>query len=159
MSAALLLAALAWHWTPPTPDLPDGLVEAIVHVESRGHTMARNACCSGLMQVARRFSRFPAWALHIPAVNRLEGVRILRRWRRRCRQTRDARPRVQPGVLVRASGASRVTGPRGPLRERVSAPRSDVECALRAYATGNRALRDPQHGRPYAVAVLRRVKQ
>ena len=33
-----------------------------------------------------------------------------------------------------------------------------LECALRAYATGNRALRDATHGRPYAVAVLRRTK-
>jgi len=120
MTTTLLLLALAWHWTPPTPDLPRGLVPAIVHVESRGSTMARNACCSGLMQVARRYSRFPAWALHIPAVNRLEGVRILRRWRRRCR--------------------------------------GDLTCALRAYATGNRALRDPQHGRPYALAVLARMR-
>ena len=120
MTAALLLAALAWHWTPPTPDLPPGLVPAIVHVESRGHTMAKNACCSGLMQVARRYSRFPAWALHVPAIGRLEGVRILRRWRRRCR--------------------------------------GDLKCALRAYATGTRALRDPQHGRPYALAVLRRLR-
>jgi len=120
MTTALLLAALAWHWTPPTPDLPRGLVEAIVHVESRGNTMARTACCSGLMQVSRRFSRWPAWALHVPAVGRLEGVRILRRWRRRCG--------------------------------------GDIECALRAYATGSRALRDPQHGRAYARAVLARMR-
>ena len=120
MSAALLLAALAWHWTPPTPDLPPGLVDAIIHVESRGSTLARNACCSGLMQVARRYSQWPSWALHIPAIGRLEGVRILRRWRRRCG--------------------------------------GDLTCALRAYATGNRALRDPQHGRPYALAVLRRLR-
>ena len=65
MSAALLLAALAWHWTPPTPDLPAGLVEAIVHVESRGNTLARNACCSGLMQVARRYSHWPVSTLQI----------------------------------------------------------------------------------------------
>ena len=159
MTTTLLLAALAWYWTPPTPDLPPGLVDAIVHVESRGHTMARNACCSGLMQVSRRYARVPSWLLHVPAIGRLEGVRILRRWRRRCRQTRDARPRVQPGVWVRASSASRVTGPHnGPLRARVPATPSDVECALRAYATGSRALRDPQHGRPYAVAVLRRMR-
>lgn len=120
MTATILLAALAWHWTPPTPDLPRGLVEAIVHVESRGDTMAHNACCSGLMQVSRRYSHWPSWALHVPAINRAEGVRILRRWRRRCR--------------------------------------GDIECALRAYATGNRALRDPQHGRPYARAVLGRVR-
>ena len=120
MTAALLLAALAWHWTPPAPDLPPGLVPAIIHVESRGNTMARNACCSGLMQVSRRFSRWPAWALHVPAIGRAEGVRILRRWRRRCR--------------------------------------GDLTCALRAYATGNRALRDPQHGRPYALAVLARMR-
>jgi len=121
MTTLLLLAAVAWYWTPPTPDLPAGLVPAIVHVESRGHTMARNACCSGFMQVARRYARVPSWALHVPAIGRAEGVRILRRWRRRCG--------------------------------------GDIECALRAYATGNRALRDPRHGRPYAVAVLRRVSQ
>jgi len=120
MTTLALLAALAWHWAPPTPDLPPGLVEAIVHVESRGNTMARNACCSGLMQVSRRFSRWPAWALHVPAIGRAEGVRILRRWRRRCG--------------------------------------GDLTCALRAYATGNRALRDPQHGRAYARAVLARMR-
>ena len=30
MTTLALLAALAWHWTPPTPDLPPGLVPAIV---------------------------------------------------------------------------------------------------------------------------------
>ena len=75
MTTLLLLAAVAWYWTPPTPDLPAGLVPAIVHVESRGHTMARNACCSGFMQVARRYARVPSWALHVPAIGRLEGVR------------------------------------------------------------------------------------
>ena len=114
--AAILLTA--WFWQPA--DAPPELIAAITHVESRGNPLARNACCSGLMQVSRRFARVPEWALYVPAINRAEGWRILTRWRRRCR--------------------------------------GDLTCALRAYATGNRALREPAHGRPYAVAVLRRMK-
>lgn len=114
--AAILMTA--WLWQPADAD--PALIAAITHVESRGNPLADNACCRGLMQVSRRYARVPAWALYVPAINRLEGWRILTRWRRRCG--------------------------------------GDTECALRAYATGNRALTDATHGRPYAVAVLRRIR-
>ena len=118
MSTIAAIILTAWFWRPA--DAPPELLAAITHVESRGNPLARNACCSGLMQVSRRYARVVEPLLYVPAINRLEGWRILTRWRRRC-------------------------GGR-------------LECALRAYATGNRALRDPQHGRPYALAVLRRVR-
>ncbi len=59
---------------------------AIEHVESRGNTWAVSRTgARGLWQVQPAWSRVPAWALHVPAVGRWEGCRILRRWQRRAR--------------------------------------------------------------------------
>lgn len=61
-------------------------ISAMEWVESRGNTMAvGRAGERGLLQVIPKWSRFPGWALHIPAVNRAEGCRILTRWKARAK--------------------------------------------------------------------------
>lgn len=83
MIPALTLAA-ALLFAHPQPCSPH-LMAAIAHVESRGHVFAVSPTgCRGLHQVQPRYSLAPAWALHVPAVSRWEGCRILRRWQARC---------------------------------------------------------------------------
>lgn len=62
-------------------DCDKELIAAMEHVESRGNTFAVSpAGARGLLQVIPKWSKYPAWALYIPAVNRREGCRIYKRW-------------------------------------------------------------------------------
>lgn len=108
MTAALLAAwlLLTAHPQPCSPSLS----AAIEHVESRGRTLAvSGAGARGLWQVMPAWSRVPAWALHVPAVGRWEGCRILRVWRRRararCAWERAERYKRRCVPLVRALAA------------------------------------------------------
>lgn len=97
---ALIAAALLLLGDPQP--CPRDLSAAIEHVESRGQTLAVSRTgARGLWQVQPRWSAWPAWALHIPAVGRWEGCRILRRWQRRAR-ARCAYERRGCRVMVRA---------------------------------------------------------
>jgi len=124
-----LLAALLLALSAPQP-CPRDLSAAIEHVESRGHTLAVSRTgARGLWQVMPQWSPWPAWALHVPAIGRWEGCRILRRWqgraRRQCR--REGRGCV---AMVRA---------------------------LAGYNAGNAGLRGrSRRGMDYARAVLAR---
>lgn len=78
---ALLAAAILL--TTATPPACASIAPAVEHVESRGQTLAVSSTgARGLWQVMPRWSRVPAWLLHVPAVGRWEGCRILWRWRR-----------------------------------------------------------------------------
>ena len=105
-----LLATLLLALSSPQPCSPE-LSAAIEHVESRGHTLAvSGAGARGLWQVMPAWSRVPAWALHVPAVGRWEGCRILRRWRRRARarcawEGRGCRVEVRALAAYNAGGA------------------------------------------------------
>jgi len=125
-----LLAALLLLTSSPQP-CSQSLSAAIEHVESRGHTLAVSRTgARGLWQVMPQWSRWPSWALHVPAIGRWEGCRILRRWqgraRRQCRREgRGCR------VMVRA---------------------------LAGYNAGNAGLRGrSRRGMDYARAVLART--
>lgn len=77
-----LLIAVAILLQPPHTDLG----RAIEYVESRGHTMAVSPVgARGLWQVMPQWSSVHPLLLHVPAIGRQEGKRILRRWTRRCR--------------------------------------------------------------------------
>jgi len=115
----LLAALLLLTATPASEDA--SVLARMEWVESRGNPLARNQSsgCVGLLQVQPLYARVPEPLLYLPLVNRIEGARILRRWKhRRCG---------------------------GRLR-----------CAVRAYACGAKALRDPRACGRYADAVLRR---
>lgn len=131
-----LLAAVLLLTSSPQP-CPRDLSAAIEHVESRGHTLAVSRTgARGLWQVMPAWSRVPAWALHIPAVGRWEGCRILRRWRRRAR----ARCRHEGRgcrVMVRALAGYNAGGPG--LRGRSSRGMQYARAVLgRAQARGRR---------------------
>jgi len=114
----------AWLLLTPAP-CATPLACAIEHVESRGSTWAVSpAGARGLRQVMPNVARVPRWLLHVPAIGRAEGDRVLARWMHRCGRKRGAR--------------------------------SQLRCALRAYACGNRGLRGG-YCAGYADAVLRRV--
>jgi len=75
-----LLAA----WLSALAILPAGMLDAVTHAESRGTWSAvSRAGCVGVMQVCPRWAEVPRWALFLPAVNRLEGARLLAYWHRR----------------------------------------------------------------------------
>lgn len=117
----LLAAVLLLTATPASEDA--STLARMEWVESRGNPLARNrgSGCVGLLQVQPRYARVPEPLLYLPLINRVEGARILRRWKhRRCG---------------------------GRLR-----------CAVRAYACGARALRDPSLCASYADAVLGRAR-
>lgn len=64
--------------------LPGGLLDAVEWQESRGDPAAVSASgCVGLLQVCPRWSQYTATQLRDPAINRLEGARMLRYWHRR----------------------------------------------------------------------------
>jgi hypothetical protein len=116
---ALFAALLLLTATPASDDA--SVLARMEWVESRGNVFARNQSsgCVGLLQVQPRYARVPEPLLYVPVINRIEGARILHRWKhRRCG---------------------------GRLR-----------CAVRAYACGTKALRDPRACGRYADAVLRR---
>lgn len=100
--------AIVWFliYSHPEPcELP--LVKAMEHVESHGNTWAVGKDDDrGLMQVVPKWADVPAWALHIPAVNRWEGCRILQRWQKhakaRCRWERRRGYRSRCRRLSRA---------------------------------------------------------
>jgi len=150
--ATLLLLAL-WSWAAPGlpgADLDEALVAAVEWRESRGNATASSWCCHGVMQVHRAFARVPVLLLYVPQINRLEGRRILRRWRRTCR-----------AVLRRQRGALAAE-----LRRwrRANAPSAgalplDLDCAIRAYNTGTVASRDPRAARRYLDDVLGRYRK
>ena len=125
-----LLAALLLLTSSPQP-CPRDLSAAIEHVESRGHTLAVSRTgARGLWQVMPQWSRWPSWALHIPAVGRWEGCRILRRWQGRAR-ARCRHEGRRCDVMVRA---------------------------LAGYNAGNAGLRGrSRRGMDYARAVLART--
>ena len=80
MTTILLATMLLLRPTAPTP-----LGRAIEHVESRGNTFAVSPVgARGLWQVMPSVARVPVWLLHVPAVGRAEGRRVLGRWLRRC---------------------------------------------------------------------------
>ena len=75
------LLALLLLWTPATAPLE----RAIVHVESRGDEWAVSpAGARGRWQVMPHVARVHPWLLHVPAVGRAEGRRVLARWMVRC---------------------------------------------------------------------------
>ena len=75
------LLALLLLWTPATTPLD----RAIVHVESRGNEWAVSPVgARGRWQVMPQWSRVHPLLLHVPAIGRAEGRRILARWRVRC---------------------------------------------------------------------------
>lgn len=111
------------------------LGRAIEHVESRGDTWAVSpAGARGLWQVQPQWARVPWWALHVPAIGRAEGRRILARWLKRCRLVLRLAP------VGSAAHESRMN-----------------RCALRAYACGRRGLRAGWCGW-YADRVLSEVR-
>jgi len=59
----------------------DTVAAAVEQVESRGQWYAERGCHRGVMQVCTQWAHVPASHLWIPAVNRQEGVRLLRYWR------------------------------------------------------------------------------
>ena len=70
----------------PQPTCDSALLDAISYVESRHNTFAISpAGAIGVLQVIPRWSRYPRFMLFIPAFNRVEGCRILKRWQRRAK--------------------------------------------------------------------------
>lgn len=134
--AAILLTA--WLWRPAAPDLPDRLLEAQEWRESRHSMTAESWCCRGVAQVSRQYAAVPAWALWIPAVNRWEQRRMLRRFRRGCRIKGHPRP-LDCALRAYLAGYRAARDP-------------DVG---REYADAIYQRREAIIGRPYAVAVLR----
>ena len=162
-----LLAALLLALSSPQPCAAD-LSRAVEHVESRGHTLAvSGAGARGLWQVMPAWSRVPAWALHIPAVGRWEGCRILRRWRRRavarCRhEGRGCRVEVRALAGYNAGGA----GLRGRSRRGMDYARAVLahRTTARGQATNNPRRRPVTRATRRAralhrVAHLRRVER
>lgn len=88
ITLALALAlALAGAYEPP---LEPWLERGIPHVESRGSLLAVSPVgARGAWQVMPRWSRVPAWALHLPGIGAWEGRRIWRWWERRCHASPD----------------------------------------------------------------------
>ena len=77
------LLALLLLWTPATAPLD----RAIVHVESRGNEWAISpAGARGRWQVMPAVARVHPWLLHVPAIGRAEGRRVLGRWLARCQR-------------------------------------------------------------------------
>ena len=64
-----------------TPGI-EAIISAVIWIESRGVATAVNGCNVGLMQVCTRWTRATAAELRDPEINRREGERILRAWRR-----------------------------------------------------------------------------
>lgn len=61
-------------------------IDAMAWVESRGNTFAVGGSGErGLLQVIPKWSVVPGLLLHVPAVGRMEGCRILQRWQRRAK--------------------------------------------------------------------------
>lgn len=131
LAGAVMLAALLTSSPQPCAHQ---LSRAIEHVESRGNTMAKSPTgARGLWQVQPQWSSFPAWALHIPAVSRWEGCRILRRWEKRA---------------VNRCAYERKKGSRCNVTRRT----------LAAYNAGVHGLRGrSSDGEKYASAVLSRI--
>jgi hypothetical protein len=127
------IALAAYLLLAPAPCQP-GIACAIEHVESRGNTWAVSSVgARGLWQVMPGVARVPRWLLHVPAVGRSEGQRVLGRWLARC------------GRRARRQGQS--DGQSHGQKQIVS-----MRCALRAYACGNAGLRGRCEG--YAAAVM-----
>lgn len=65
-------------------DCDPDLISAIEWVESRGNPLATSPKGAvGVMQVIPKWSKWPIWTLRIPAISRMEGCRIFKRWLRR----------------------------------------------------------------------------
>ena len=112
------------------------IVAAITHVESRGNTFAIGSVGErGLMQVRPRYARIPGLLLHVPALGREEGCRILQRWQSRARRRCEHE---------RRKGLSCHAGTR----------------ALAAYNAGNPGLHgESSRGNAYARKVLRMLER
>jgi soluble lytic murein transglycosylase-like protein len=90
----LLLVLLA---APPVP-CDTELLDAMEWVESRGNPLATSpAGARGLLQILPQWSNYPAWALYIPTINRIEGCRIYQRWLSRAGGSRRAALRAYNG--------------------------------------------------------------
>ena len=161
-----LVAAFLLALSSPQP-CSQSLSAAIEHVESRGHTLAVSRTgARGLWQVMPAWSRVPAWTLHVPAVGRWEGCRILRRWQRRARarcryEGRECNPTVRALAAYNAGGP----GLRGRSRRGMDYARAVLaRTTARGQATNNprrrlvtRATRRARALR--RVAHLRRVER
>ena len=89
------IALAAYLLLAPAPCQP-GIACAIEHVESRGNTWAVSSVgARGLWQVMPGVARVPRWLLHVPAVGRSEGQRVLGRWLARCGRKRGARSQLR----------------------------------------------------------------
>lgn len=159
---ATLAAILILLGHPEPCDLQ--LAAAVEHVESRGQTLAVSRTgARGLWQVQPQWSRVPAWALHVPAVGRWEGCRILRRWERRAR-ARCAHEGRRCNVQVRALAAynAGVAGLRGQSREGMSyaravLARTQTRVSPRGQATMSRSVHPRVTRATRRARALRRV--
>ena len=158
-----IIAAILILTSHPEPCDPQ-LAAAVEHVESRGQTLAVSRTgARGLWQVMPQWSRAPAWALHVPAVGRWEGCRILRRWERRAR-ARCAHERRRCDVQARALAAynAGVAGLRGRSREgmdyaRAVLARTRTRVSPRGQATLSRSVRPRVTRATRRARALRRV--
>ena len=153
-----LLAALLLLTSSPQP-CPRDLSAAIEHVESRGHTLAVSRTgARGLWQVMPAWSRVPAPLLHVPAVGRWEGCRILRRWERRARarcawEGRGCRPMVRALAAYNAGAAGlRGRSAEGMNYARAVLARTQTRVSPRGQATLSRSAR------PLATRATRRAR-
>jgi hypothetical protein len=165
---SLLTAAAAAYFLLTPAHCQTPLACAIEHVESRGNTWAVSAVgARGLRQVMPHVARVPAWLLHVPVIGRAEGDRVLGRWMVRCgglrwgaatgskTKARHERRALVDGVSQtrRKTADRRMTPRRSAVKARHPA-NDQLRCALRAYACGNRALRDARACGRYADAVM-----
>ena len=140
LAAYLLLQGL------PQP-FPAPMERRLVHIESRGNPQATSRKgCVGLWQVAPKSACSRLWtAAHKPA----SKARIAF-----CDQWAAALADVWRAPVVGTLGGRAVLRRYLARCGRKRGARSQLRCALRAYACGNRALRDERACGRYAAAVM-----
>lgn len=76
--------SLMFTCRPQDPKISNKIIDSIEHKESRGKILVKNNNhCTGLMQVDHRYTPVHRSLLRIPFVNRVVGVKAIRKWNSR----------------------------------------------------------------------------
>jgi soluble lytic murein transglycosylase-like protein len=69
---------------PQDPKISNKIIDSVEYKESKGNILVRsNGYCTGLMQIDYRYSPVSRPFLKIPYLNRIVGVRVIRKFKRR----------------------------------------------------------------------------
>lgn len=69
---------------PQDPKISNKIIDSVEYKESKGNILVRNNNhCTGLMQVDHRYTPVHRSLLRVPFINRVVGVKAIRKWKSR----------------------------------------------------------------------------